>query len=337
MYFDKEKFRELRDKANSVNLVDYLQHSGVDLVRKGHEYSTREHDSLSINYEKNCWRQYSQIDPRTGKTLSGDPISYLQRFEHMTFMEAVGELVSFGYGPNEMLENKQPIKPSYTQLRIEDAKPKGPVQLPEKEKGSWRQLFGYLCQGRCLDKEIVQECISNKSLYLSKDHHNAVFVTYDDAGVPRYATQRGTLSDKPFKGDCGTESDKSYGWMLKGNPKSDLVYVVEAPIDAMSIATLEKMHGRDYHQHTKLSLGCVWDGALERYLKHNPQIKRIRFGTDDDKAGNKAADQYMKKYAARGYDVARIKPTVIKDFNDMLVHEKAPSREHSQTQQTQMR
>jgi hypothetical protein len=90
----------------------------------------------------------------------------------------------------------------------------------------------------------------------------------------------------------------------------------------MSCATLEKARGKDWHKNTKLSLGGVWDGALERFLKVNPQIKRICFCTDADGPGKQAAEQYTKKYAAKGYNVSRFEPTFGKDFNNMLVHEK---------------
>lgn len=319
--YSTEEYDEIRRKANSVNLVDYLRFKGVEVVKKGHEFSTKEHDSVSINYEKNVWRQYSHPDPRTGKSLSGDPIAFLTRFMGCTFMEACNELISFGYPGDRTLQ--QPHKDAaYQQLKInQPPKEKGPVKLPHAEKGSWKQLFGYLCGNRCLDKDIVQDCIRNKSLYLSADHHNAVFVTYDGKGVPRYATQRGTLSEKAFKCDCGTESDKSYGWLIRGSPKSDIVFVFESPIDALSFATFEKMRGWDFHKNAKLSLGGLWDGALNRYLKGNQQTKRICFCVDSDGPGKQAAELYKKKYEALGYKVSRFEPNIGKDINDMLKHE----------------
>jgi hypothetical protein len=329
MYYSKEKYDELRKKANSVNLVDYLRFKGVEVVRKGSEFSTREHDSLSISYEKNVWRQYSQIDPHTGKALSGDPIAYLQRFMRFTFMEAVDELISYGYPGDRRYEPKSETA-VFQQMKIDTTKGKDPVILPEAEKGSWKQLFGYLCGSRCLDKDVVEECVKNKSLFLSCGRHNAVFVTRDDKGIPRYATQRGTLSDKSFKCDCGTESDKSYGWLIRGSPQSDIVYVFESPIDALSGATFEKMHGRDWHKTNKLSLGGLWDGALNRFLKGNPQVKRVCFCTDADKPGRQAAGQYIKKYAALGYKTSSFTPTFGKDINDMLKHEKQPVRQNVQ-------
>lgn len=319
MYYSKEEFIKIKEEANSVNLCDYLRSVGVELIKKGREFCTREHDSLSISPEKNCWRQYSQIDPRTGKVLSGDAIGYLQRFMGMSFLEAAKELIDFGYGRSDIfINNRQRITEFYIPKKEDNKKDKEPVILPEREQGSWKQLFGYLCGARCIDKDIVQECIQNKTIYLSAKHHNVVFVRYDEKGIPRYALQRGTLSNKPFKCDCGTESDKSYGWLMKGT--SNLVYVFEAPIDALSCATFEKRKGLDWHKNSKLSLGGLWDGALERFLNSNPQIKKICFCLDSDKWGNKAAKLYIPKYRDKGYEVSRFEPNFGKDINDILVH-----------------
>ncbi|HWQ42409.1 MAG TPA: hypothetical protein VN456_10305 [Desulfosporosinus sp.] len=50
----------------------------------------------------------------------------------------------------------------------------------------------------------------------------------------------------------------------------------------MSHATLAKMHGLDWKQDHRISLGCTWDGALERYMKDHPEIKKIVFALDND-------------------------------------------------------
>lgn len=335
MYYSKDEMEKLKDKANVVNLCDYLRTHGVELIPKGREFCTSEHDSLSISPEKNIWRQYSQVNPRTGKVLSGDAISYLQRFMHMTFLEATNELIKFGYGNSAVNEFDQTriVKPS---IEKKD-KLKDPVKLPEKESGTWKQLFGYLCKSRCLDKEIVQECVNNKTIYLASGHHNAVFVRYDDNDIPRYATQRGTLTDKSFKCDCGSESDKSFGWLMKGNENSSLLYVFESPIDALSCATFEKKKGIDYHKNSKLSLGGLWDGALERYLKSNPKIHNICFCLDSDEPGNKAANQYLEKYKAKGFNVTRFEPNYGKDINDMLKHSVSRSENVTKQINAQMR
>lgn len=97
------------------------------------------------------------------------------------------------------------------------------------------------------------------------EHHNAVFVRYDDKGVSRYATQRGTLSDKSFKCDCGTESDKSFGFLIKGKPESALVYVFEAPIDALSCATFENRKGIDLHKTVSYHLAVCGTALLNDF------------------------------------------------------------------------
>ena len=71
-------------------------------------------------------------------------------------------------------------------------------------------------------------------LYESGTYHNLVFVGKDTEGIPRFASQRGTLDKygKPFKGDV-TGNDKTYGVNLV-DQNSATLYVYEATIDAMS-------------------------------------------------------------------------------------------------------
>lgn len=77
------------------------------------------------------------------------------------------------------------------------------------------------------------------------------------------------------------------------------------------------------------SQGCLWDGALERYLKNHPRIKRLVFAVDDDylsrdKDGvltsweQRTADKWCKKYSVRGYECA-VHGSHLKDFNKDLL------------------
>ena len=93
----------------------------------------------------------------------------------------------------------------------------------------------------------------------------------------------------PFKGDV-ENNDKTYGFNVR-NKKNKEVKVFEAAIDLMSYMDYK----RD-GQSNKLALGSTWDGALDRFLLENPQIKRISLYLDNDKAGRKAAALIRKKY-----------------------------------------
>ena len=69
---------------------------------------------------------------------------------------------------------------------------------------------------------------------------------------------------------------------LPCDPKKTSVHVFEAPIDMASYMTLH----RELTSNA-VALCCLHDGALEIYLKENPQIKTIVFCLDADQWGRK--------------------------------------------------
>ena len=74
------------------------------------------------------------------------------------------------------------------------------------------------------------------------------------------------------------------------NGKSDSVYVFEAPIDAMSHATLTKVSGWDWQEDWRIALGGVSDLGLQQFLSLHPEIKSIHFATDNDEQGKKVLE-----------------------------------------------
>jgi hypothetical protein len=168
--------------------------------------------------------------------------------------------------------------------------------------------------------------MNEKKVYQEAQYGNCVFVGYDESGIPKYCSMRGTYTDKAFKMDA-VNSDKSYPFVIGG--KSDMVFVCESPIDAMSHATFAKLYGHDWRQDNRISLGCTWDGALERYLQWHPEIKKIVFALDNDYLakdkdgcyrnwGQMAAMKWCDKYSEKGYEVAIHRPH-LKDFNQDLI------------------
>lgn len=171
-------------------------------------------------------------------------------------------------------------------------KPKD-FKLPEINREGGRQNFGrmiaYLAKTRRVDKEIIYRMIGEKKLY-EDIRHNCVFVGYDKSGAAKYASLRGTISpDKlppgktAFKGDVS--GSEKYPFIIKGkNPHR--VFVFEAPIEAMSHATLTKLSGKDYTDDTRISVGGISGSkALLYYLSCCPQTSEviICFNNDYDK------------------------------------------------------
>ena len=41
-------------------------------------------------------------------------------------------------------------------------------------------------------------------------------------------------------------------------------------------------YGRDWTEDHRISTGCLWNGAIDRYLEGHPQIRRLVFAVDND-------------------------------------------------------
>lgn len=140
-----------------------------------------------------------------------------------------------------------------------------------------------------------------------------------------HSAVRSVLSEPPLNPDW---SDKSYPFFHEG--KTDLLIVTEAPIDLMSHASIAAdFYGRDWMQDHRISTGCLWNGAIDRYLEGHPQIKRLVFAVDNDYLardkngqlrnwGQLTAAKWMKAYTEKGYACAVHVPH-LNDFNTDLV------------------
>nr|WP_228744942.1 toprim domain-containing protein [Paenibacillus sp. S150] len=108
---------------------------------------------------------------------------------------------------------------------------------------------------------------------------------------------------------------------------SESMYV-KAPIDAMSHATLTKLNNLDWKADHRISLGCLSDNALERFLSQY-SIQEIIFCLDNDHNatfrdgspapnwGQEAALKFARKYDELGYHTSILTPQR-KDFNEDL-------------------
>jgi len=207
---------------------------------------------------------------------------------------------------------------------------RGELILPPKDT-SFMRTIEYLTGGRKLDDEIVAAMIKAGKIYGARTEwngrtfHNCAFVGFDEQGKARYCALRSPSTNSSFRQDI-ENSDKTYGFSMEG--KSDRVFAFEAPIDAMSHATLCKLHGIDWREDHRISEGCLSDRALQRYLKMHPEVAEIVFCYDNDVDGKQPdgtphnhgqvfAEECAIKYKQIGYKVAIQKPRT-KDFNKDL-------------------
>lgn len=246
-----------------------------------------------------------------------------------TFQQAVRALCG------EEIQKSVP-KQTYTPAKqIPEHKEK--MILPKANSDAHR-AFAYLVKTRHIDSQIVSQLMREHKIY-ENDKHSCVFVGYDKNGQAGYASVRSTYTmGNSYRGDV-KNSDKRHCFTLNG--KSDSVYVFEAPIDAMSHATLTKVSGWDWQEDWRIALGGVSDLGLQQFLSLHPEIKNIHFATDNDEQGKKVLENeyntdgtikkvgYMQKYKDKGYEVFREEPAH-KDFNEDLcafMEEQTPIQE----------
>ena len=278
MIYTKEQI----DRANDVDLEQFLTNQGESLRKSGKDLEWEAHDSLKIR--GNQWYRFS-------KDTGGYPISFVMEFYGKTFPEAVEMLI--GEKPEGQTESVPVPSPEF--------------HLPLRNTNN-DIAKNYLVTERGLSETIVDFFLNAGSVYEDAKHHNVVFVGRDYYDIPRYAHCRGTK--EKFRQDV-TGSDKSYGFCYIGT--DDVLCVFEAPIDLMSFISL---YPGNWKQHSYLSLGGVSDKALKQFLADNDHIKRIGLCLDNDQAGNVACMTIEEKIP-KDKKVLRILPHH-KDWNELL-------------------
>ena len=272
------------DKANAVDLEEFLRAQGETLVRSGKEYRWKAHDSLTVCGNK--WFRHSQ-------SKGGLPVDFVMEFYGKSFPEAVQMLTG---------------EPGEAQPEADPA-PSPAFRLPLRNVTN-ANILNYLTQERKLSPSLVNFFIAAGDIYEDAAHHNVVFVGRDADGHPHYASSRG-IQEKFRQDAAGAE--KAFGFAHRGTDKQLLVF--EAPIDLLSFIEL---FPKNWQQHNYLSLGGVSGKALRQFLSERPDVERVFLCLDADKAGEDAC----KRLAALLPDtvsVTRIQPCM-KDWNDVLVH-----------------
>ncbi|MGL5434530.1 MAG: DUF3991 domain-containing protein [Lachnospiraceae bacterium] len=308
--FTEEQMRQVFD----TNIIDFAIQHGFE-VEKGDRNTVHVKQSGGLFLFKSGRGFYCFTSNKKGNI-----IDFTKEYLGATdFKEAV-ELI-LGCRAYELTEHYVPPV---------EKKERGELVLPPKDS-SFMQTIDYLERERGIDSEILAEMIKTKKVYGARTEkngrsfHNCAFVGYDETGKARYCALRSPSETSKFRQDV-QHSDKTYGFTMEG--KSNRIYEFEAPIDAMSHATLCKLYGIDWREDHRVSEGCLSDKALQRYLQNHPEIDEIVFCYDNDmdgklpdgsphNHGQVRAEEYALLYQERGYRVF-IQTPQGKDFNQDL-------------------
>ncbi|MFF3924024.1 DUF3991 domain-containing protein [Paenibacillus lactis] len=311
--------KEQIERAKSLDLLTYLQmYEPAELVRYSRNvYTTRTHDSLKISNGK--WYWWSRgIGGRSA-------LDYLIKVRGMSFPDAVLQIE--GVHPGSVPAFSQSLQQRSSPARFE---------LPEPNRTSHR-VMGYLSQ-RGIHRKLIEFCLETGRLYESRRYHNAVFVGFDQEGIPRYAAIRGTTSTR-YMGEAAG-SDKRYSFSIPSSEDSNELHLFESSIDLLSYCTLEHLAGREWQQAHKLSLAGIFrpkadqeqttlPAALTQYLQNYPQVNRLVLHLDNDEPGRLAAAT-IQRLLSPVLLVSDEPPKLGKDVNNELMElrrrREAPSR-----------
>ena len=304
--------KEEIQSARQMDLLTYLQrYEPNELVRVSKDtYCTREHDSLKISNGKWYWFSRS--------IGSSTALDYLIHVKGYSLPAAVETILGRSL-EKPPVSYKQPDRSS----RI--------LRLPPRNENP-RKVTAYL-RSRGIHPAIIDFCYRNDLLYEGMPYHNAVFIGYDEKGIPRYAALRGTASK--YKGEA-TGSDKQYSFNIPAAKESTTLHLFEAAIDLLSYATMEYRAGRDWRKDHLLSLAGVFitkredvvPVAVERYLKVHPKIDTIILHLDRDVIGRGAA-QGIINGLGKQYAIHDELPEYGNDMNDTLRYQLMMKEAHT--------
>lgn len=307
-----------------TNLIDFAVQNGFE-IEKGDANTVHVKHSGGLYLFKHG-RGYKCFSEQAPSGMKRNIITFVQEYMGAKDFKSAVEII-LGCRAYEQTEHYVPPT---------EKKPRGDLVLPPKAK-NFNRTIAYLTQTRGIDKEIVYAMINQGKVYQAVTEkngytfQNCAFVGFDENSKPRYCALRAPSADSSFRQDV-EHSDKTYGFCMEG--RSNRVYEFEAPIDAMSHATLCKLNGIDWQEDHRVAEGCLSDKALYRYLERHPEIDEIVFCYDNDvdgvlpdgtphNHGQVRAELSAGIFADLGYTTF-IQTPVNKDFNlDLLALRKA--------------
>ncbi len=281
------------ERANLVNLPDFLRSQGFSLKPVGREYILQEHDSLHIKNneagEVGKWFRFSE-------NKGGNNIQFVQEFMGLDFISAV-----------ELLSDEKAVSfHSHSTSSVEPPK-KREIMVHDSKEIS--RITDYLHNIRGLSYDAIAGLIADGRLSQEEKTGNAVFKIFDENGLLVGAEKVGTSVSVRFKSFDKGAAD-GYGFeMVIGEPKS--TYFFESAIDAISFADL---HSEQSDYRLVSMAGVKLSVVTETMKRYAISPENIYLCTDNDKAGNEFAEKLIAQYPA----MKRVTPNGAKDWNDIL-------------------
>lgn len=307
VYFTDEQ----KQRANSVDLEDFLQRQGEKFLPSGRDKRLASDHSITVRGSQ--WYDHAAEE-------GSHAIDLVKRLYNLSFPEAVSLLL----GGEQGVEYKQYSKNS-------EPEQKKSFELPEANT-DMKRVFAYLIKQRFIDRNVLIEFAKAKLIYEDKGYHNAVFVGVDENSVPRHAHKKSTLTvGEGFRGNVeGSDPAYSFHYISK-NPYPHTLFVYEAPIDMLSYIS---MHQNNWQNASYVALNGVSEQSILNLLDLYPQLDHVVLCLDHDAAGIEANERIYDVLMEREYYSVGQVVSKYKDWNEDLKAKHGsvpiPAEEHKQ-------
>ena len=282
--------KEEINKANSINITDYLLSIGEPLKSEGNSfYRHAEHDSLVINSKKNYFSWNS-------RNVSGNAVTYLMNVHNLTFQHAVKQI-------NNDLENTTIATYKAPKVSYPDT-----FKYDVNEISTTKNVFNYLVQERKIDADVIQAFI-NADLIKEDSRKNVVF-KWKENGELIGASLQGTREipienriheDRAyFKKILPTTENATHNGFNFTRGYPDKLYFFEAPIDLVSYVSLNKNKLNNCRLISMDGLKEVtvlkqFVNTLQELQRNGREIESVTLCVDNDTAGKEFIKK-MKQY-----------------------------------------
>ena len=295
----KTKYAEIANKVRDLPLKNVAYELGLEPDPKDKHKWHSEHHIINITGSK----FYDWFEMKGG----GGAIDLVMHVNQCDYKQSVAWL-NDRFGESAATEAV-----TYKTREIIQTEPVPEFTPPVPEPDKWQRVKQYLTRNRKLPSGLVDRLHEQGLIYADKNQ-NAVFIrrALDESKITG-ASLRGTVGeDNTFKGLAkGSKRKKGWFYFDKGEQSNDpvrRVVLVESPIDAMSLAVLERTD-------SKKTLYLSTDGAGGIPTEYLKEVGEIVIAFDRDRAGREMAQRVQSRLP---FAVRKIPKAI--DWNQDLIN-----------------
>jgi predicted RNA methylase len=304
------QWKELADRVRAYDLATVAAHLGLSPdPHDQHKWKNSAH-TISLGNERNE-SVFNDWAAGGGGRGAIDLVIHIQGGDYKSAVEWLSQISLTEPIP-------QPTLVQYATLREPE-----PFHLPQSNEQKWNPVRQYLIEQRGLPEELIDR-LHEINLVYADDKQNIVFPRHSNNGnlwertAPTGANLRGTYGNhNTFHGlSPGSSREEGWFWLQSKPGEVNRIFVVESPIDAISLMVLDHERQRQ-HQGATVYISSDGQGAMPIAALQSvlDQDGRVAAAFDTDKAGEAMAWDLAHELPG----VMRATPGWGKDWNDRLL------------------